>query len=315
MPTPSLALSPRDEYREEKSRPGLWSRLRRGFRKLLWRADWEDHLGPDWAEKVFAVVVTDRYFAKQGRSVGRLVLTEGLRPLCVFLKRHYRLPWWQGLLAAVFPGARWSPGWQETSHLLWAKENGIPVPEVVAAGEFVRPGGRLQSFLAVEELSDMLPLHEAIPLAYQQLSASDFARWKRDLIVEMARLTRILHDQKHYHKDLYLCHFYVARDDCSRVVRFKDRVYMIDFHRLAHHPFFAPWYLVKDLGQLLFSTTVEGITARDRLRFWRIYRDGKPRPWLTRLIRMRSGLYQQHDQNRKGRRPETPAADPLKRSA
>ena len=83
----------------------------------------------------------------------------------VYLKRHYRLSWWHGLLALLRPGQSWSPALQEWEHLHWAREQGFPVPEAPAAGEFIGPWGRLQSFLAVKELTGMLPLHEAVPAA------------------------------------------------------------------------------------------------------------------------------------------------------
>ena len=69
---------------------------------------------------------------------------------------------------------------------------GLPVPRVVAAGEFLGPWGKLQSFLAIEELTDMLPLHEAIPLAARQLEPATFHAWKAGLTRELARLARIL---------------------------------------------------------------------------------------------------------------------------
>jgi len=300
MAMPGLATHPSTEpWREESPRRGFWARLTRGFRKLLWRGDWEEHLGGDWPERVFDLPVTDRFFAKQGRSVGRLILTEHGRSLSVYLKRHYRLPRRHGLLAALFSRAAWSPGWQEARHLQWAKAQGIPVPEVVAAGEVVGPVGKLQSFLAIEELVGMLPLHEAVPLASRTLSPVAFTRWKAGLVKEMARLTRLLHDRRHFHKDLYLCHFYVRRGDCARVPDWRSQVYMIDFHRLAHHPLAAPWWRIKDLGQLLYSSNVEGVTARDRLRFFRAYAGTKKRTLLFRFVKLRGGLYRQHNQKRR----------------
>ena len=130
----------------------------------------------------------------------------------------------------------WSPAFQEWDHLEWARQQGVPVPRVVAAGEFIGPAGRLQSFLAVEELTDMLPLHEAIPLAAQTLAPAIFRRWKRALVSELARLTRLIHDRRTFHKDLYLCHFYIARDDTQQVPDWHNRVHLIDLHRLTHHP-------------------------------------------------------------------------------
>ncbi|MFO0969870.1 MAG: lipopolysaccharide kinase InaA family protein [Gemmataceae bacterium] len=322
-------------WREEKPQGGWWSRLRRGCRKLLWRRDWQELLGDDWAERIFDLPVTDRYFAKQGRSIGRLILSAGdgvvregeapaepiLSPmtpgsagaspshadaprLSVYLKRRESVSWWRRLLASLLPRLAWTSGWQEARHLLWAKRQNIPVPEVVAVGEYVGPGGKMRGFLAVEELVDMLPLHEAVPLAARRLDPHTFAKWKRDLAAEMARLTRLLHDRHHFHKDLYLCHFYLPEQDCSRLPLWRGRLHMIDFHRLGHHPLARLWWQIKDLGQLLYSSRIEGVTPRDRLRFWRAYiAPARRRSLLARLIRLRGGWYEQHNQKRKEAKP------------
>jgi hypothetical protein len=213
----------------------LWLRLCRGARRLRQRPDWGQLLGADWPERVMALDVTDRFHAKQGRSTGRLVLASDGRRLAVYLKRHYQLPRWRGLLAALWPERGWSPALEEMRHLEWAQAEGLPVPAVVAAGEYLGPWGRLQSFLAVEELAGMLPLHEAIPAAARNLDAADFCRWKATLIAEMARLTRALHARWHFHKDLYLCHFYIPEADTRHLPDWRGRVHLIDLHRLARH--------------------------------------------------------------------------------
>ncbi len=243
--------------------------------------DWPAFAGPDWLDTIMSVDVPDREHRKQGRAIGRWSLTapDGRR-LVVFLKRHFELPGRHGWLAKLLPGRAWSPGLQEWEHLRWAAAAGLPVPRAVTAGEWRGPGGRLQSFLAIEELADQLPLHEAIPLAAGRLPTDVFERWKRGLTAELARLTRLLHERRHFHRDLYLCHFYIPEADTHSVPDgWAGRVTMIDFHRLRR----ASWLgqtpaRTKDLAQLLFSTyDVVGITDRDRWRFARAYCRG----WLT----------------------------------
>jgi hypothetical protein len=277
-----------------------WTRHARGTRWLWQRPDWPAFAGPDWPEHIMAAAVTDRFHAKQGRATGRWILHAGHQRLSVYLKRHYRLPRWQGVLAALWPGKGWSPGIQEFRHLQWARAQGFPVPAAVAAGEFIGPWGRLQSFLAVEELVGMLPLHEAIPAAAHALAPADFARWKRGLIAELVRLTRDLHGRRWFHKDLYLCHFYVPAEDTGRLPEWRGRVHLIDLHRLARHPWTWHFWQVKDLAQLLYSSEIEGVTARDRLRFWRAYRGGQPGGLLRRCIVLKWRRYRRH--NHKGAR-------------
>ncbi len=253
--------------------------------------------------------VTDRLHEKQGRSIGRRIFADGSDQLSVYLKRHYRLPWWQGLLATLFPNRAWSPGLQEWQHLVWAAAQGFAVPRPVAAGQSAGPWFRLQGFLAVEELRGFLPLHEILPLAASQLAPAEFARWKRGLTAELARLARELHRRHVFHKDLYFCHFYVP-EVLTRLVpeSWVGRVVLIDLHRLARHRFTAPWWQAKDLAQLLYSSDVPGVTARDRVRFWKFYRSGwvgsSPGRWLLPLVRWKWRLYQRHARRRLDRSME-----------
>jgi heptose I phosphotransferase len=268
----------------------LWQRLSRGVRRMQQRPDWVQLLGPDGALQVMTLSVTDRFHAKQGRSTGRLILERDGRRLAVYLKRHYRLGWWRGLLATLWPDAGWSPALEESAHLEWARHRGVPVPATVAAGEYIGPWGRLQSFLAIEELTDMLPLHEAIPTAAAALRPEPFRRWKRSLIAEVARLTREMHTRRRFHKDLYLCHFFISRADLFALPAWQGRVYLIDLHRLAHHAWTWRLWQVKDLAQLLYSSEVNGMDARDRLHFWRVYLGEDRRSWSNRWLR-RSVLF------------------------
>lgn len=289
--------------------PGVWSRLLGGHRRQFAAPDFPLFAGTDWADRVMDEPVTDRFHAKQGRSIGRWTLSdEDGRQLTVYLKRHYVLPRWQGLLAAVTPGRAWSAGWQELEHLTWAAGEGIPVPRAVAAAEYGGPWGRLQSALAVEELTDMLPLNEAIPLAAEHLSPSAFLVWKRRLIAEVARLSREFHRRQAFHKDLYLCHFYLPTEDCQRVPpRFAGRVWVIDLHRLGRHSLLSRYFQVKDIAQLLYSAAaVPELTARDRLRFWRLYTAGDwspgrpPSDWLQGAVRWKFKRYQRHNARKRG---------------
>jgi heptose I phosphotransferase len=274
----------------------LWRRLLHGVRRVWQRADWPGLAGADWAGTIMQTGVTDDFHAKQGRSTGRLLLEKNGQTLGVYLKRHYRLPWWRGLLATFCPWGNWSPAVQELRNLQWAGAQGLPVPAPVAAGEYVGPWGKLQSILAVEELTGMLALHQAIPLASRQLDLTTFRVWKKGLAQEMARLSRELHSRCRFHKDLYLCHFYIARSDTTRLTEWRGRVFMIDFHRLGRHWITWPIWLVKDLGQLLYSTAnVEGVEDRDRLWFWRCYQGrGMGRCLLARIVRLKTGLYRRH---------------------
>jgi heptose I phosphotransferase len=151
----------------------------------------------------------------------------------------------------------------------------------------------------------MLPLHEAIPAAMRRLDACTFRRWKRGLAAELARLAAELHSRRRFHKDLYLCHFYIAEEDTARLPAWHGCVRVIDLHRLAHHPWTWPLWLAKDLAQLWYSSEISGVEMRDRVAFWRAYRQahaGAARSgWLRALIRIKVWSYRRHS-TRGGRR-------------
>lgn len=295
----------------------FWQRLFRGVRRMRHQPHWPEFAGPDWDDHIMQAEVTDRFHAKQGRTIARWTLparsasegsaNNGRRQIVVYLKRHYRLPWRHGLMALLWPEGNWSPAMQEWQHLQWAQSAGLPVPRAAAGGEFIGPWGQFRSFLAVEELTGMLALHEAVPLAAQRLDQATFRRWKRGLIRHMAALARRLHDRRWFHKDFYLCHFYIAEEDTARLPDdWRDRVRLIDLHRLAHHRWTWPWWRIKDLAQLLYSTDVPGVDGRDRLWFWRVYfgtaRRQRSIRWLRRIILLQAWNYQRRHDRRLRRR-------------
>ena len=108
---------------------------------------------------------------------------------------------------------------------------------MVAAGEWIGPWGALQSYLMVADLVGHAPLHEAVPELAASLEPAAFASMKRALVIEMAEITAKLHAAHAFHKDLYLCHFFLDRRPDAAPGR---RLCLIDLHRLAVHRWTAP---------------------------------------------------------------------------
>ena len=299
----------------------FWERLVRGVRWSWIDPRYRAALPPDLDASVMTLEAVDRLHTKQGRSTARVVFpavgeatdraaTAGdtgtsarpADPLAVYLKRHFRLPWLARLAALVDPAGRHSPGPAEWSHLERARSLGVPVPDVVATGERIGPWASLQSYLMVAELTGSLELNVALPELAAELDPLELAAFKRRLVPEMARITAALHRACVFHKDLYLCHFYLdlrqIADNAKEV-----KLVLIDLHRLAEHRLWPDRWRCKDLGQLLYSTMgVAGIDDRDILRFWKHYRRalGLRWPlWQARMVRLKAARYLRH--NRKDR--------------
>lgn len=273
----------------------LLDRLVRGTRWVWVSEDYRAALPPAVDESVMDHGAIDRQHSKQGRSTARLRFDSAWGPLSVYVKRHERHSWLARLGALAYPRGRFTPASAEFAHLETARGLGIVVPDTVAAGESIGPWGRLRSFLIVAELTDRSALNECLPEVRARLAPAAFESWKRAMIAAMVESVARLHASALFHKDLYLCHFFVdpaPRDHTDRGLA------LIDFHRLARHRVGAPYYRWKDLGQLLFSSIgVEGITERDRLRFWMHYRralglgTARAERWI---IRARAARYLAH---------------------
>ncbi len=280
----------------------LWQRWVHGVHWTWINEHYRARLPHDFTAGVMSIETRDRFHAKQGRSTARVVLDQSDGALAVYLKRHFRLPWPARLAALLDPAGKHSPAASEWAHLEQVRALGIEVPEVVAAGEHIGPRAALSSFLMVAELSGCAPVNEALPELERRLGAPAFASLKRRVIAEMARITATLHAARVFHKDLYLCHFFLDPiDEHTDLV--PPRVVLIDLHRLEKHRLGGNWWRWKDLGQLLYSTDgVAGITARDCLRFWRSYcrRLGIQRPgWHARMVRLRAARYRKHNRKRR----------------
>lgn len=269
-------------------------RLRRGTR-WAWLAErHQASLPPDLAESVMSIDSTDRFHAKQGRTTARFRFDAPGGSLSVYLKRHDGLPWTARLAALIDPSGHHTPATTEWRHLESARALGIPVPEVVAVGEEVGPWGRLRGFLMVAELVGADEVNRVVPQLAASLEQAAFARFKRETIIEMAEIAARLHGAKTFHKDLYLCHYFV-----DPALPSGHRLTLIDLHRLGTHRLMSWRWRWKDLGQLLYSTFgVEGIDDRDRLRFWAHYRARMGLRWPkieANAVRAKAARYLAHN--------------------
>ena len=189
----------------------LWQRWVRGVSWTWINERYRARVPDDLAATVMTLESQDRFHAKQGRSTARVVLIRADPPLAVYLKRHFRLPWPARVAALVDPAGKHSPAAAEWDHLEQARALGIDVPEVVAAGEHIGPRAQLQSFVMIAELAGCEAVNELLPRLVEQLDAMSFEALKRSVIAELARITATLHAARVFHKDLYLCHFFLDR--------------------------------------------------------------------------------------------------------
>ena len=227
--------------------------------ELAERLDGEDLLR--WAASAEGEVFRE----VRGRCTLRVRI--GAKPY--FLKRHLGVGWME-ILKNWMVGKRPVLGaeneYRACRHL--AARN-LPAPRVAA---FATEGGnpaRRRSFVLCEELSGYDSL-EAVAAQWADQPPSPLAR--RRLISAVARFVRRLHEAGVAHRDLYICHLMLDRQQWARG---EARLAVLDLHRARLQPKLSAYWRKRDLAALLFSTMDIGLPAFSRLRFLRIYA-GRP---------------------------------------
>jgi heptose I phosphotransferase len=119
-----------------------------------------------------------------------------------------------------------------------------------------------ESFLLTDDLGeasrldDFLKLNGAIPCRGEVLET------KKSILENLADITRRMHSAGMNHKDYYLCH--ILMDN-------RERLYVIDLHRVNVRDKVGKRWMVKDLAALLFSSLEVPVTHGQRLAFYKRY--------------------------------------------
>lgn len=243
-------------------------------------------------QQVAAMTATGDHHAKQGRSTGRYLLPTERGLVEVYVKKYFTLSWRERWFASLseLPGPR---EWENTRR---AGKLGIPVPELLLAA--ADPAQLCKSLLVTRALTGYLPLHRYLPARWLADRGSlarsrAFFAFKRRLVARLAEMTRRLHAANLFHRDLYLCHFFLRETQADGE---GFQLVLIDWGRLVESRR-ARWR-IKDLAQLHFSADLAGINRADRLRFLREYLGiGHLNPEarvLARKVAWKAALYRRH---------------------
>lgn len=143
---------------------------------------------------------------------------------------------------------------------------------------------RRRSFIITDEISDTQSLEEfCSSWKHQPPRQKHEIRYKRWLIQSLARIARRLHNSGANHRDFYLVHFLLQPGSLGgKLHPDASRLFVIDLHRMQLRPQTPKRWKIKDVAGLHYSSMDLGLTARDRLRFIRLYSKGGLRQALGR---------------------------------
>ncbi|MCK5271713.1 MAG: hypothetical protein KAJ52_04015, partial [Sedimentisphaerales bacterium] len=144
-------------------------------------------------------------------------------------------------------------------------ERGVPVARPIAYGQQSNWLGEKRSFVIFEELPRADALERLLPQLPEHQKQYKLLQDKNELVRQIARLVRRLHEKGFYHRDLYLSHIFLCRDRYDN-----ERLCLIDLQRVFRPLMYSRRWRVKDLAQFCFSAR-DYFNETDMINFFKAY--------------------------------------------
>ncbi len=200
---------------------------------------------------------------------GRRTLSVQVGGRDYFVKLHYGVGWgemvknWLQLKVPVV-GAR-----NEFVACRALEEEGLTAPRAAAFAESTARAAQRHSFVMCDALVNYLSL-EDVTDAWSDAAPSKLLRHR--LLDRVARFARRFHGAGFIHRDFYICHLLVRREQLqAELADPQAELAVLDLHRARRFEDIPERWLKRDLAALLFSTLDLGYTRRDWWRFIALY--------------------------------------------
>lgn len=194
---------------------------------------------------------------------GRKTFQFNLDGKSYFAKLHSGIGWGEilkNLLSLRLPVVGATNEWRAINRL---QELGIATLHAVGYGSRGWNPASRESFIITEELANTISLED---FCKTWQSDPPDPRLRIRLVKAVARISRQLHENGICHRDLYLCHFHLHRDQLIN-----PRLSLIDLHRALIKTRLGRRWIIKDIAGLYYSALGVGLTRLDLLRFIRSY--------------------------------------------
>ncbi len=149
-----------------------------------------------------------------------------------------------------------------------------------------RNPARRQSFIITRDVGNLLTLEDAA-LIWQ--SAPPSPMFRRMLVRETARISRLIHSHGINHRDYYICHFLIVGSDrqTGYIPDTPPKLCLIDLHRAQIRSATPYRWRLKDIAGIWFSAMDAGLSHKDTFRFIKEYTQ-KP---LKQALREHRGFW------------------------
>lgn len=226
---------------------------------------------------------------------GRKTIQVQLAGKSYFLKQHFGVGWREivkNLLSFKKPilGAM-----TEVHAIEKLGELGIATTPLVAYGQRGSNPANLQSFVLTQDLGDITSLEDLC--SDWKLSPPE-SKFKKALIIEIAKLAARLHAAGLCHRDFYLCHLVMKK---SELAEGNINLILIDLHRMLTDQPVGGRAAMKDIAGLYFSAIDCGFNDSDWALFRQYYLPHNEVFWnqvLERANKLYKKFYSQKFQKR-----------------
>ena len=205
---------------------------------------------------------------------GRKTIQVTLAGKSYFVKQHFGVGWaeiFKNLIAFKKPilGAM-----TEVIAIQKLNSIGIPTTPLVAYGQQGCNPATMQSFVMTEDLGEIVTV-EDLCTDWQNYSAS----YKQALMQAMAEIASKLHGAGLAHRDFYLCHFVLKKQDLDFESATVKNCHLIDLHRMLQGQASNGGAVMKDIAGLYFSAMQYGLGKQDLAIFKQHYLSQSPAFW------------------------------------
>ena len=147
----------------------------------------------------------------------------------------------------------------EWSALKLLRSTSIKTMTAVAYGEKGWNPAKRQSFIITEDLQQTISLED---YCLNWLDSKPQFSERKALICKVAEIASALHSCGICHRDLYLCHFLLHKEETKF-----PQISVIDLHRALIRKQLPKRWVIKDIAGLYYSAMSIGLTSRDIQRF------------------------------------------------
>lgn len=193
-----------------------------------------------------------------------------------YIKQHFGVGWkeiFKNLFQLRLPIISARNEWLALQRL---QTLNILTQEIMGYGwQGINPATR-QSFLITRELPTFITLED---LGKKWRQEHPLFKSKQQIIAEVAKIAKTLHENGINHRDFYICHFLLDLIEYNNGL---IKLYLIDLHRAQIRQRVPMRWQIKDLAGLYFSSKEIGLTQRDLWRFIKLYRGQSLRDVLNK---------------------------------